>query len=209
MFKPKIFSEDRIEVLQKFIKDHPLAMLSCIRADGKIEMNLIPMTLYHEGDKGVIRCHMAKSNPQVESLRNAGEVLLTFTGAHGYVTPESYPTKKQHGKAVPTWNFSMVQVRGKPTLIDESDWILKQIEDMTNEMEAGNSIPWKVSDAPSDYIQSQLKLIIGLEIPISQIEGKIKANQNHPEENRLGVEKQFRDSGNHEMADYVLNKGIK
>ena len=102
----------------------------------------------------------------------------------------------------------MVQVRGTPKIVDDPQWILKQIEDMTTEQEAGNLRPWKVQDAPEDYILSQLKLIIGLEIPISLIEGKIKANQNHPEENRSGVEKQFRESGNHEMADMVMNKGF-
>ncbi len=207
MFKPQVFAEDRLEVLQGFINQHPLGLLSSIGTYNKIEANLIPMVLYPNKDKGVLRCHLTRMNSQITSLKDSQEVLVVFSGADGYVSPVLYQTKKLHGKAVPTWNYSMVQVRGKPTIIDDSKWILQQIEDMTNTLEAKSSHPWNVEDAPEDYIQSQLKLIVGLEISITNIEGKFKVSQNHPDENRNGVEKHFREIGNEEMADYVLNRG--
>lgn len=205
MYRPKPFIEDRLDVLHDFIKKYPLGLI--LTPD--LEANLIPINLYNEENKGILRCHFARMNTQLDSLQGVDEVLVTFTGPQGYVTPEVYPTKKIHGKAVPTWNYSMVQVKGKPHVIDDSEWVLQQIQDLTEIMEVGRQHPWKVSDAPDEYIQSQLKGIVGVEIIISKIEGKFKVSQNQPEENRRGVEEYFRNTNNFAMADYVTNCGIK
>jgi transcriptional regulator len=205
MYIPKVFSENRLDVLHDFIRNHPLALV--VTSD--YEANLIPMSLYNEGEKGTLRCHLARGNTQLESLRNAKEVLLVFTGSHGYVTPEVYPSKKTHGKAVPTWNYSMVQVRGKPNVIDDTKWVLRQIKDLTEQMEQDRPQPWAVSDAPEEYIQSQLKLIVGVEIVITQIDGKFKVSQNQSDENRQGVETFFRDICDNEMTDFISNRGAK
>jgi transcriptional regulator len=103
------------------------------------------------------------------------------------VTPSWYPSKAEHGKVVPTWNFSMVQVRGKPQLMDDAAWVRAQIDEMTSQHESGRVHPWKVSDAPDDYIATQLKAIVGIEIPIRTIEGKWKMSQNRPPADRQGV----------------------
>lgn len=207
MFRPKIFAEDNLAVLQDFIRKHPLGLFVTSNKDASIQANLIPMSLIETDEKGILRCHFAKVNTQLESLKMADEVLIIFTGSQGYISPELYPTKKVHGKAVPTWNYSMVQARGVPKIINDSKWLLDHITDMTNELEANNPTPWKVSDAPEEYIRSLLSSIVGVEIVISQIEGKFKVSQNHPDENRRGVENHFRQIGDEEMADYVANRG--
>lgn len=207
MFKPKIFAEDNLDILQEFIRKHPLGLVVTTDKDNSIHANLIPMSLITNHEKGILRCHFAKSNTQLESLKAINEVLIVFTGSQGYISPELYHTKKVHGKAVPTWNYSMVQVRGVPQIITDSRWLLDHITDMTNDLEANNPKPWKVSDAPEEYIQSQLSSIVGVEISIRQIEGKFKVSQNHPDENRKGVENHFRQIGDEEMANYVATRG--
>ena len=103
----------------------------------------------------------------------------------------------------------MVQVRGKPKVIDDTKWVLQQIKDLTEHMEQDRPQPWAVSDAPEEYIQSQLKLIVGVEIIITQIDGKFKVSQNQSEENRQGVENFFRNLGDKEMTNYISNRGAK
>lgn len=186
MYKKKEFSEDRIEVLHRFINQHPLATI-ITHGEGGMMANLIPIFLIVDGAKGVLRLHLAKMNPQLKHLENGGEVLLVFNGPQSYITPSWYPTKKETGKVVPTWNYSMVQVRGVPKVIDDSEWILRQIKDLTIQMESGRENSWQVSDAPESYILGQLNVLSGVEISISSIEGKFKMSQNQSEENRVGV----------------------
>ncbi|WPU64537.1 FMN-binding negative transcriptional regulator [Peredibacter starrii] len=207
MYRPKVFAEDRIEYLHRFIHTYPLGLIITQNINAGILANFIPASLHQDGSKGTLRFHLARMNSQVESLRTGNDVLVVFNGPNAYVTPEAYPTKKRDGKAVPTWNYSMVQVRGKSKVIDDPQWILKQINDLTNASEARVSSNWKVSDAPTQYIENQLKLLIGLEIEISQIEGKFKVSQNQVEENRQGVEEYFNRIGNSEMANFVAKKG--
>lgn len=206
MYKPKHFTEDRVEILKEFIKTHPLALI--ISSATNLQANLIPINIYDEGELGTLRCHLAISNSQIEELQKTDEVLVVFMGAQSYISPELYETKKIHGKVVPTWNFSMVQVRGKPTIIKDTDWLLKQVNDLTNQLEKNKENKWQVSDAPADHIQTQLRGIIGVEIPIKSIEGKFKTSQNQPEENRVNIEKHFRENGDTEMADYVRDGGF-
>lgn len=205
MYRPKVFSEDRIEVLHEFIKKYPLATVITAGPTGTLA-NLIPVSLHSVGEKGTLRFHMAKMNLQADQLKAGDDLLIVFHGPQSYVTPNFYPSKKVHGKVVPTWNYSLVQVRGRATVIDDSEWVLQQINDLTEAMEKPNENPWKVSDAPNDYILSQLKLIVGVEVPIETIEGKFKVSQNQSKENRDGVEKGFLQNGNEEMASLIAHK---
>lgn len=205
MYRLKVFAEDRIEVLHQFIRDFPLATLVTSGPSGTLA-NLIPVSLHDIGEKGTLRLHLAKMNPQADRLIAGDEVLLVFHGPQNYVTPNFYPSKKANGKVVPTWNYSMVQVRGKATVFDDPKWILQQINDLTEAMEKTNENPWKVSDAPEDYILSQLKIIIGIEIPIETIEGKFKVSQNQSDENNKGVEEGFFKQGDEAMASLVAKR---
>lgn len=206
MYRPKLFAEDNLDVLHDFIRAHPLGNVITGGANG-LMANLIPVSLYAEGEKGTLRLHLARANPQVASLASESEVLVTFGGAEAYVTPRWYPTKQVHGKVVPTWNYAVVQVYGKPKVIDNPAWLLAQIGELTNAHEAESEHPWQVSDAPDDYVQNQLKAIIGVEILVERIEGKFKVSQNQPEANWQSVAEHFQQAGHSEMAQMVAERG--
>ena len=149
--------------------------------------NLIPFTLHVGGAYGILRAHLARGNKQLDALREGAEALVVFQGPECYVTPSWYPSKAENGKVVPTWNFAMVQARGTSQVFDDADWVRAQIDEMTNHHESQRERPWKVSDAPDDFIAAQLKAIVGIEIPIHSIEGKWKVSQNRLPADRQGV----------------------
>lgn len=186
MHCPALFKEERLDVLHGLMAAHPLATL-ITAGTGGLMANLVPFSLHDGGDNGILRAHLARGNKQLDELREGAEALVVFQGPECYVTPSWYPSKAEHGKVVPTWNFSMVQVRGKPQVIDDANWVLAQIEQLTDNLEGIRKNPWKVSDAPEDFIASQLKAIVGFEIPIRSIEGKWKVSQNRQPADRNGV----------------------
>lgn len=187
MYCPAAFREDRPEVLRALIRDHPLGTL-ITHGQAGLTANLLPFTLVEQTDgPDILRAHLARANDQAADLRTSDEVLIVFQGPQAYVTPSWYPTKQQHGRVVPTWNYIAVQVRGRPSIIEEADWLRAQLDALTDQRERTRPDPWKVEDAPAPFVAAQLKAIIGLEIPVSRIEGKWKASQNQPAINRSGV----------------------
>lgn len=194
MHCPKMFKEERLEVLHGLMRAHPLATV-ITAGSGGLMANLIPFSLHDGGEHGVLRAHLARGNRQLDELREGAETLLLFQGPECYVTPSWYPSKAEHGKVVPTWNFAMVQVRGTPRVIDDASWLLAQVEQLTAGHENGRKHPWKVSDAPADFIAAQLKGIVGIEIPVLSIEGKWKLSQNRLPADRLGVIEGMREEG--------------
>lgn len=186
MHCPRVFREERLDVLHDLIKTHPLATLVTNGPHG-LMANLMPFSLVSDGKNGILQTHVARNNSQLESIREASEVLVIFQGPQCYVTPSWYPSKAQDGKQVPTWNFVMVQARGKAAVIENTDWLLTQLNDLTSQLESDRDHPWAVSDAPENYIAAQLRGIVGIEMPISTIEGKWKVSQNRLEIDRKGV----------------------
>ncbi len=186
MHCPSAFREKHLDTLHSLITAHPLATLITTGNNG-LMANLIPFTLHGGGEHGILRAHLARGNKQLDALREGAETLLVFHGPECYVTPSWYPSKAEHGKVVPTWNFAMVQIRGKPQVFDDATWVRAQIDEMTNNLESKREHPWKVSDAPEDFIAAQLKAIVGIEVPILSIEGKWKVSQNRQPADRQGV----------------------
>ena len=189
MYQPPHFIETRQDVLHGLIRAHPLGLLISNGQDGPVA-NAIPFLLDAEaGPNGRLRAHLAKANPQWRLLADnpASPVLVVFQGADAYVTPSWYETKRETGKVVPTWNYAIVQVRGMVRVIDDAQWIAQQISDLTLSQEGAREAPWAVTDAPPNFIQSQIKGIIGLEIEIAEISGKWKVSQNRPVADRVGV----------------------
>lgn len=153
-----------------------------------MEANPIPFLLDTDsGGFGTLRCHLAKANPQLDALREAQEVLIVFQGTQNYITPSWYASKKQHGKAVPTWNYAIVQARGVPNLFEDRDALHAQVSALSDAQESARSEPWAVTDAPEQFIEAQLKGIVGVEIPIKIIDAKWKMSQNRPEIDRPGI----------------------
>ncbi len=196
MYQPPHFQETRPDVLHALIRAHPLGLLISNGPDGPVA-NAIPFLLDPPDPSradfppnGRLRAHLAKANPQWKLLADnpASPVLVVFQGADSYVTPSWYETKRETGKVVPTWNYAMVQIRGKARVMDDRDWIAEQINELTRTHESGlRPREWEVSDAPAPFIEAQMRAIVGLEIEIAEISGKWKVSQNRPAADREGV----------------------
>jgi transcriptional regulator len=206
MYQPPAFLEERLEILHALIRAHPLATLITAGTGGLIA-NLLPFTLIDTNDKGILRAHLAKANPQVDALKKGSETLVVFHGPQAYITPSWYASTREHGRVVPTWNYVVVQVRGTPRVIDDPGWLRVQVDALTSGQEDHRSEPWKTTDAPELFIEGQLRAIIGLEIPILAIEGKWKVSQNRSTADRQGVYEGLQAEGiNEEMAKLVAEK---
>ncbi|TPM54306.1 FMN-binding negative transcriptional regulator [Mesorhizobium sp. B2-2-4] len=189
MYQPPHFQETRPDVLHGLIRAHPLGLLVSSGPEGPVA-DAIPFLIDADvGPNGRLRAHLARANPQWRLIADnpASTVLIVFQGTDAYVTPSWYETKRETGKVVPTWNYAIVQVRGTAKVIDDQDWLARQIADLTASQEGTREAPWAVTDAPAPFIQSQIKGIIGLEIEIAEIHGKWKVSQNRPVADRAGV----------------------
>lgn len=187
MYVPPAFNEQDPDFLWDIVRTHPLGLL--ISQDvGEIVANLMPFEVNIEGHRATLSAHLAKANGQWRNL-DGQTVLAVFQGANTYVSPQWYATKREHGRVVPTWNYAVVQVRGRVRVIEDRQWLLSQVSRLTNhhEQSVGSGAAWKVTDAPDDFIQSQLKGIVGIEIEVSQLTGKLKASQNRNAADRAGV----------------------
>jgi transcriptional regulator len=195
MYQPPLFREDRLEVQHALIRNHPLGLL-VTAGPGGLLANLIPFLIDAEAsERGTLLAHLARANPQWHDLTAVEECLVVFQGPQDYVTPSWYATKRETGKVVPTWNYVMVHAWGRPRVIDDELWLRRQINALTRSREDLRQVPWQVSDAPESIITGQVKGIIGIEIPITRIEGKWKMSQNRPEADRRGVVAGFREQG--------------
>ncbi|MEN3293946.1 MAG: transcriptional regulator [Burkholderiales bacterium] len=187
MYVPSQFEENRPEVLHQLIGEHPLGMLVTLDPDG-LNANHIPFEFDPEpAPYGVLRAHVARSNPVWRTFSADVEALVVFQGAQAYISPAWYATKQQDGKVVPTYNYMVVHACGAMRVIDDPVWVRGLVERLTDRHEAGRASPWKVADAPRDYIDKLLSAIVGIEIPISKLVGKWKVSQNQPQANRDGV----------------------
>ena len=205
MYEPAHFVESNPDILHALIRAHPLGMLISAVGDD-LQANPIPFLLdANWGDKGVLRAHLARANPQVKHLEDGARALVVFQGENAYVTPSWYASKKEHGKVVPTWNYVMVQVRGAVRLLGDAE-LHAQITALTNAHEQGRPIPWQVSDAPERYVEMQKRAIVGIEIKIEDIRGKWKVSQNRSFQDQAGVAAGFEQDHLAIMAYLVRDK---
>lgn len=187
MYIPKLNEEHRLPVIHALIAAHPLATLVTLGASGLIATHL-PMFLHNDGSEfGVLQGHIARANSQWRDLNSSVDALAIFAGHQHYISPNWYPGKKEHGKEVPTWNYAVVHAYGPLRVIEDESWLLPFLHRLTDTHEAASPVPWKVSDAPQDYIHAMMKAIVGVELPIRRLEGKWKISQNRTEQDRQGV----------------------
>ncbi len=178
--------DERLELLA-LIASCPLATLITHGPQG-LMANLIPMQVGQSANgEGVLHAHLARANPQCAELAAGAEVLVLFQGPQAYITPAWYASKAQHGKAVPTWNYAMVQVRGAARVIDDREWIRAQVTALTQQQEQAFDHPWQVADAPEAYIDAMLGALCGVEIAMTTVEGKWKLGQNRPPADRQSL----------------------
>ncbi len=195
MHQPPHFREDRRDVQHALIKTHSLGLL-ITAGPGGLQANFIPFLIDpRASDNGTLRAHLARANPQLRELAAVEECLVVFQGPQAYVSPSLYPTKRETGKVVPTWNYITVQAWGRPRVMDDAAWIANQIDDLTRHKEADRAAPWAVTDAPETFLAMQIKAIVGLEIPVARIEGKWKVSQNRVATDQAGVAEGLRGEG--------------
>jgi transcriptional regulator len=187
MYTPQHFAESRTEVLHELIRRHPLGALIAATPDG-LEASHVPFEIDAGSDAhGVLRCHLARANPLWKSLDAATQSLVIFQGEDSYISPAWYAAKQQHGKVVPTWNYIVVHAYGKPRVIHDAEWLRTLVTQLTSRHEAGRADPWRVTDAPADYVDKMLQAIVGVEIEIKRLTGSWKLSQNRSAADRQGV----------------------
>ena len=188
MYLPKHFEETDPTRLHEFIKAHALGLLITTNANGVVA-NPIPFLLQPErGEHGTLIGHVARANPVWRETLPGSEALVVFQGEQAYISPGWYESKKEHGKVVPTWNYANVQARGVLQVHDEREAVRRVVHALTTRHEATQTTPWAMADAPPDYIEQMLGMIVAIELPIRTLVGKMKLSQNRGLADRLGVE---------------------
>lgn len=214
MYQVDAFREERIDVMHALMRSHRLATLVTV-ADGAPEANHLPLLIDPDpAPYGTLRGHVARANPLWRQAHDGREALVIFQGPQAYVTPSWYPSKRETGKVVPTWNYAVVHAHGPLIVRDDSDWLRDLVTRLTDRQEAGLPQPWQVEDAPADYLDRMLGAIVGIEIPVNRLVGKWKVSQNRSDADRNGVAEglgALNDPQARAMADLVrqgmANKG--
>ncbi len=209
MYQPPHFREDRRDVQHALIAAHPLGLL-ITAGPGGLQANPVPFLIDGAAsERGTLRAHLARANPQLGELAAVSECLIVFQGPQHYISPSLYPTKRESGKVVPTWNYITVHAWGAPRVIDDADWLRQQVDALTRRNEQTQPAPWNVADAPDAFIAAQLKGIVGVEIPIARLEGKWKVSQNRIAADQAGVAAGLRGLGPDAdaIADEVAARG--
>lgn len=200
MYRPAHFERCDPASLHALLRERPLATIVALLPGG-MEANLIPLEFDPDaGPYGCLRGHLARANPLARELAAAGRAgvvaLALFHGPQCYISPGWYPGKREHGKVVPTWNYVVVEARGRLRGIDDRDWLQALLHRLTTEHERSQSTPWRVDDAPADYIAQTLRAIVGIEIELeAPLRGKWKTSQNRSEADRDGVAAALRAQG--------------
>ena len=182
VYLPPAFAETRPAVLVAHIERHDFGLLVSHGTAG-LTASHIPFLVERRDEELHLLGHLARPNPQVEDLREGGEVLAIFSGPHAYISPSWYAD----GPSVPTWNYVDVHAYGTVRLIEDGDWLRQLLHRLADRHEAGNPVPWRVEDLPEAYIEGMLKGIIGLDIAVTRLEGKFKLSQNRPAADRPRV----------------------
>ena len=180
MYLPHHFKEERPEILGAFMREHPFATLVSLAADGLIASHIPMLWDPTPAPFGTLTGHIARPNPQGKGAREGVDALAIFLGPQAYISPNWYPSKREHGKVVPTWNYVAVHAYGRLKMIDDAEWLRAFVTRLTDLHENFSAVPWKVTDAPTGFIDQMLKGIVGIEIPVTRLEGKWKLSQNRP-----------------------------
>ena len=205
MYRPDLFRVDDVPQMHALMRARPFAALISNGAGGLYASHL-PTVLKDTGSFGAIEFHLARANPHWKELAAGNEALMIFQGPEGYITPNWYPSKAQHGKVVPTWNFAVVHAYGRPEATNDAAWLRQHVAELTAQQERDQPKPWAPSDAPDTFINAMVRGIVGFRFAITRLEGKWKMNQNRKTQDQLGVVKGLGDRGRAddlEMADFV------
>ncbi|MCL9847749.1 FMN-binding negative transcriptional regulator (plasmid) [Ralstonia solanacearum P673] len=204
MYVPTDFDESRPEALHALIADYPLGTLVTHGKSG-LDANHIPFLLNaEEGRLGVLHAHVARANPVWQDVADGDEVLVIFHAGDAYISPNWYPSKPEHHKHVPTWNYRVVHAHGRIAIRDDERFVRSVVARLTRAHEASQLVPWKMADAPADYVSALLKEIVGIEIEITRLVGKAKLGQNREARDAHGAAVALKASGRDVIGDAML-----
>jgi len=201
MYLPKHFAEQRPAELHRLMRDFPLATLVTRTAAG-LDANHIPLELDADrGALGTLQGHIARANPLWQEVPDGAEVLAIFRGSEGYISPSWYPSKHETHRHVPTWNYEVVHAHGKLRVIDDVRFVRGVVARLTRRHEAAEPVPWKMGDAPADYLDQMVKMIVGIEVEITRLEGKRKLGQNREAGDLQGAVQALRERGKTDLSE--------
>jgi transcriptional regulator len=169
--------------VRPFVHAVAAAQLVTVGEDGDPDATFLPVLW--EGDRLV--GHLARANPHWRRIVDGSPALAVVTGPDTYVSPSWYASKAEHGRVVPTWNYSVVHLRGLVTVHDDPAWVRDLVTRLTDRHEQPRAEPWAVTDAPADYVEKNLRPIVGVEVVVTSVEAKAKLSQNRSDEDRAGV----------------------
>jgi len=187
VYVPRYFRQDDAATIRAAIRAARLGSL-VTQHEGELFASHVPMLLEDEpGPHGRLIAHLARANKQWKAIGAGTSALVIFHGPDAYVTPSFYESKREHGKVVPTWDYVAIHAYGTVRVIDDADRVLAIVTKLTSAHESRRAEPWAVDDAPADYIASELRAIVGIEIAIERFDAKWKLSQNRAERDFTGV----------------------
>jgi transcriptional regulator len=208
MYLPTPFEETRPEALSRLIADHPLGALVTVGPDG-LNANHLPFEFDESaGAHGTLRAHVARANPVWRDAVTQPGALVIFQGPSAYVSPNWYPSKHEAHRQVPTYNYMVVHAHGHIVVRDDEAFVRGVVARLTRHMEAGQPVPWKMGDAPADYIAQMIANIVGIEIEVTRLVGKWKLGQNKEARDRHGAADALRrhgDDAGRAVGEAMLN----
>ena len=204
MYVPAHFSESDTDALHAFITQRAFGTLVTHGASG-LDANHIPFELLPgEGQFGTLHAHVARANPLWQDVADNDEVLVIFNGGDAYISPSWYPSKHEHHKQVPTWNYVVVHAHGRIRIRDDKKFVRGVVARLTRTHEAQETNPWKMGDAPADYLDTMLDTIVGLEVEITRLVGKRKLGQNKDARDIRGAAEALKAREQQEIGDAML-----
>lgn len=205
MYIPAHFAEIRTEELHRIIREHPLGMMVIHGADG-LDADHIPMELdASAGPYGTLVGHVARANPLWQRCPTGTPVMVVFRGADAYISPNWYPSKHETHRQVPTWNYQVVHAHGTIAIHDDERFVRGVVARLTRHHEAAEPKPWKMGDSPPAFIDEMLGKIVGFEIAITSLVGKVKLSQNREARDRLGAANTLDTRGDSAIAQVMRN----
>jgi len=200
MYLPPHFSEPRLEELHRILREHPLGMLVTHGPAG-LDANHIPFELDPErGPHGTLLAHVARANPLCTEFAGGADVMVVFRGVQGYISPNWYPSKHETHRQVPTWNYEVVHAHGRLRLVDDEKFVRGIVARLTRRHEATEPQPWKMGEAPADYLDQMLRAIVGVEIEVVRLEGKRKLSQNREARDVDGAVRALQERGQEALS---------
>lgn len=195
MYIPEPFAVHDMQVIERIVREHALGLLVG-QSDLGLEANHLPFFL----DDGHLLAHVARANPIWQELKEGAEVLVVFQGAAGYISPNWYPSKQGTHQRVPTWNYETVHAHGSLHIHDDEKFLRRTLALLTRQHEASQTKPWRMGDAPKDYLEAMMQQIVGIEVRVKRWKGMRKLNQHHTQKDRQGAIDGLEAQGQHALA---------